>query len=606
MPRRSPPNSQFDLSNLNKAAIVGAHQDSNVDAKAAAPLNAGAAAAFCVVYCRVSSAKQMTEGDGLKSQERACRAYAQAKGYTVLAVFQDGLTGGTDARPGFVELLTFLDTWRSPQVPGAMQGEMIVLVDDIKRFARGVEVHFDLKAEVSRRGGRLESPNFKFEDTPEGKFVETVIAAQAELERNQNKRQVVSRMKARMEQGYWVFNPPPGYRFQAHRLHKRLLVPDGQRAQLAKEALERYAAGLLLTMSDIERFLTRSGFFGPDPERRSLSVRLTQIAGMLRNILYTGHVAYPPWGITLRKGQHEGLITLTTFERIQERLHERAAGRAPVPLVPGPAVPEQLPLRGLVRCNSCDRPLTGSLSRGQHGVRYPYYHCVFGNCPQYGKTIRAQALNDGFEQLLQGLTATDVTMAVVRAALLDEVGKRVGQQHERRHMARIEAEEIGRKIEDLGEKIELATSPAVLRILEGRVEQLAGRKLTLEAEAANDLGGGPTAEDAGTLFDAVASTLRSPYRTWKFGDVKTRRNVARAVFPDSIRYERGRGFGTPNYALPYRITTTLAGSSSLLVDPTGISWNEVIATLLWWRSFGRTGDSFPQPPSGISAALDGQ
>ncbi|MEM1275316.1 MAG: hypothetical protein AAGH74_02235 [Pseudomonadota bacterium] len=34
-----------------------------------------------VIYCRVSSAKQSSRGDGLASQETRCREYARYKGY---------------------------------------------------------------------------------------------------------------------------------------------------------------------------------------------------------------------------------------------------------------------------------------------------------------------------------------------------------------------------------------------------------------------------------------------------------------------------------------------------------------------------------------------
>ena len=40
-----------------------------------------------VIYCRVSGKKQKAEGSGLDSQEHRCRQYAEAKGYSVEAVF---------------------------------------------------------------------------------------------------------------------------------------------------------------------------------------------------------------------------------------------------------------------------------------------------------------------------------------------------------------------------------------------------------------------------------------------------------------------------------------------------------------------------------------
>lgn len=49
-----------------------------------------------VIYCRVSSTKQATEGHGLESQETRCRHHAETMGYEVEAVFPDDASGGGD------------------------------------------------------------------------------------------------------------------------------------------------------------------------------------------------------------------------------------------------------------------------------------------------------------------------------------------------------------------------------------------------------------------------------------------------------------------------------------------------------------------------------
>ncbi|MBL4761010.1 MAG: recombinase family protein, partial [Mariprofundaceae bacterium] len=61
-----------------------------------------------VIYCRVSGAKQIREGDGLGSQETRCREYARYKGYEVVKVFADNITGKAVERPAMIELLGFL------------------------------------------------------------------------------------------------------------------------------------------------------------------------------------------------------------------------------------------------------------------------------------------------------------------------------------------------------------------------------------------------------------------------------------------------------------------------------------------------------------------
>jgi site-specific DNA recombinase len=181
-------------------------------------------AASAVIYCRVSSIRQRLEGSGLESQEQRCRAYDEEKGYAVEAVFpDDDVSGGGDfmQRPGMVALLSYLD---------AQKGKpYVVIFDDLKRFARDTEFHLKLRREFSRRGATIECLNFRFEDTPEGKFIETVLAAQGELEREQNRRQVIQKMKARVESGYWVFRAPIGYRYVSARSGGgKVLVPDEQ------------------------------------------------------------------------------------------------------------------------------------------------------------------------------------------------------------------------------------------------------------------------------------------------------------------------------------------------------------------------------------------
>ncbi|WP_211318236.1 recombinase family protein [Pelagimonas varians] len=63
-----------------------------------------------VIYCRVSSLKQVNDGDGLASQETRCREYAASRNYDVLEVFSDVISGSTLERPGMKAMLLFLQS----------------------------------------------------------------------------------------------------------------------------------------------------------------------------------------------------------------------------------------------------------------------------------------------------------------------------------------------------------------------------------------------------------------------------------------------------------------------------------------------------------------
>ena len=152
-----------------------------------------------LIYCRVASKKQSTQASDLESQEHRCRQFAKEKGYQVDAVFPDAVfpddvSGGGDflKRAGMVALLAYLDA----------QGgaPYTVIFDDLKRFARDTEFHLRLRRELQLRNARVECINFNFEDSPEGKFFETIAAAQGQFEREQNTRQARQKMKAQVEQ----------------------------------------------------------------------------------------------------------------------------------------------------------------------------------------------------------------------------------------------------------------------------------------------------------------------------------------------------------------------------------------------------------------------
>lgn len=171
-----------------------------------------------VIYCRISS-KTQEEGHGLAGQELRCRQHAINKGYEVAAVFPDTITRGGDylKRPGMMALMNFVDAQPDER--------FVVVFDDLKRASRDTRTYLDLRDAFRDRGVGMECLNMKLGDTPEDEFIETIMAAQGALERKQNGRQVSQNMKARMEAGYWIHNPPVGYKYEVVKPHGKLLVP---------------------------------------------------------------------------------------------------------------------------------------------------------------------------------------------------------------------------------------------------------------------------------------------------------------------------------------------------------------------------------------------
>ena len=341
-----------------------------------------------VIYARVSGAKQVREGDGLASQENRCREYATYKDYDVVEVFKDDMSGKFERRPAMDRMLAFLRLHPKDSI--------VVIIDDISRFARNVQAHIALRETLSDAGGILESPSIEFGEDSDSRLVEHMLASVAQHQREKNAEQTSNRMKGRMMNGYAVFSAPIGYKYKKTGSHGKLLTCHEPLASIIKECLEGYASGRFASQADLKRFSEAQPEFPKD--RPTGQIRQQRVADMLNRVIYAGYIEHERWGITRRKGHHEALISLETFETIQERRNGKtiAAKR--------PDISEDFPLRGAVACACCDKPMTAYFAKSATGKRYPYYNCQTRDCPEYRKGIRAEKVDSGFETILRGLT----------------------------------------------------------------------------------------------------------------------------------------------------------------------------------------------------------
>lgn len=497
--------------------------------------NTGGSETKAIIYCRVSSAKQRIDGSGLESQEHRCRQYAAMKGYEVEAVFPDDVSGGGDfmKRPGMVALLSYLDAQ-----PGK---SYVVIFDDLKRFARDTEFHIKLRREFQMRGAAIECLNFKLDDTPEGKFVETIFAAQGELEREQNRRQVIQKMKARVERGYAVFQAPVGYRYATDRVHGKILVRSEPVASIVQEALEGYAMGRFRSQMEVKRFLDAQPEFPKDLPNGE--VRFFKVTRMLKRVTYAGYIEAPEWNVSRRKGHHEGLISYDAFLRIQKYLEQGARGAARKDFS------EDFILRGWVYCDECGKAMTACWSKGKTR-HYPYYLCDTPKCPAKRKSIPRAKIDDGFEAILRTLQPAPGLFALAKAMLSDAWEARIGEARRARDAALRQVKEIDNNVGELLDRLVDASSPTVVRAYEARIEKLEQEKLLLADRARRAL---PPPGKLEEFIELALGFLGNPCKIWENGSAQMRRAVLRLAFPEPLRYSLETGYRTPETAYPFKV-----------------------------------------------------
>jgi len=502
-----------------------------------------------VIYCRVSSTRQKIEGSGLESQEHRCRQFAALHGYEVEAVFPDDASGGGDfmKRPGMVALLTYLDAQPDKSY--------VVIFDDLKRFARDTEFHIKLRREFRARGASIECLNFRLEDSPEGQFVETIFAAQGQLEREQNRRQVIQKMKARLEKGYAVFQAPVGYRYERDRAHGKILVRDEPLASIVKEALEGFASGRFRSQSEVKHFLEAQPAFPKDLPNGE--VRFFKVTRLLRRTVYSGCVEAPEWGVSIRKGQHEGLVTFETFQRIQDILdgRKRPAARKDYNA--------DFPARGFIQCDDCGQPMTACWSKGKHR-HYAYYLCDTRSCPSRRKSVPRAKIEEGLEGILQSMQPTPGLFAMAKAMFIDIWNARLADAHVSQGMIKRQLRDVQKQIDSLMDRIVEAESTSVVKAYEKRIDALEREKIVL-AERALEI-----VPPKGRLEESIEHALTflsSPWNIWKNGSLAMRQAVLRLAFAEPLRYSGASGYRTPEMAFPFKVLAGISTSKCGLVEP---------------------------------------
>jgi site-specific DNA recombinase len=307
-----------------------------------------------VIYVRVST-KEQTENLSLPTQLKACEEYCNRHGFAVVERFiEQGESAKTADRTELKKLLTFCRTHRARV--------SFVVVYNLTRFAREKHDHFTLRAYLHGLGISLRSTTEPIDDTSTGKLMEGVLASFAQYDNDLKSERTKAGMKAAIERGRWTFVAPLGY-LNSPKYAGASLVPDPERAPLVRQAFIDFAAGRF-TKEEIRARLTAAGL----RNRAGRPVQPQTVVNMLRNPAYVARIEVRN-GLVAR-GDFEPLVDDATFYRVQAILDGRVAVTGP-----RPRNHPDFPLRGFLRCGSCNRPLTGSWSKGRTGGYYGYYHC---------------------------------------------------------------------------------------------------------------------------------------------------------------------------------------------------------------------------------------
>ena len=424
------------------------------------------------LYARVSSDRQDVDLS-VSAQLRALRDYAQKHGYLVAREYVDEAESGRIAdRPEFRKMI---DAAAKPSAPFR---EILVWKCSRLRVKREHAVAF--KSMLRRKGVRVVSITEHAADTPTGKLLEAIIESVDEFYSENLAQEVTRGMREAVSRGFWVTSYAPyGY--------KRVYVQDGPKKRPTLEidppsdAVVRRIFDMALqgkSILDVTKTLNVEGI----PTTNGKKWLKTTIHTMLANEAYTGAVV---WGIK-DKDKAEPVRVENAFPAIvSKREFQRAKKllgfRAPKKVNPRRASSPYL-LSGLLKCETCDTPLTGRFA--QSG-KYAYYLCQsnikLGKDACDTPTLNARRFEELVVAKIRSNILTEGNIRDLVKVVAEEMDGVASEQRERLRIIEEELEEVKRRLGRIWQVIE--TTDIEMADASERIKEHRDRKEKLEVAA---------------------------------------------------------------------------------------------------------------------------
>lgn len=430
-------------------------------------------------YVRVSSQRQVTEGDSLAAQqheiEQEVEFRKRREGWEVesLEFYVDaGRSAKDQNRPQLQRLKRDI----------AAEQIDVVICFKLDRITRSLKDFVDLWALFAEHHVDVVSLREKFDTSmPTGEAMVQLIMVFAQLERKMTAERTFSIMRDRADRGLWNGGYVLGYR--SIKEEPGRLQTDEEGADLVRRIFNLFEE--LGSCGAVTRRLSDLGVRLPSYRTRSEKLRggnlftKQKVIGILRNPIYLGQIR---WGDTVKENCHEAIISREQYDRVQVQIGKMLQRNMNLKKPKGRAYL----LSGLLRCH-CGAHMVGASAHGRSGKSF-YYVCTRQNHEggKYScKSPRVPA--EPLEKAILGRISEIGRMVESRNRIVQEALHCLGGESDRlrdaedlarRRLAQVHAE-IGRLVEvlkSLGTR-GLASVQMELERLEEEEEQIK-QKLT--------------------------------------------------------------------------------------------------------------------------------
>lgn len=494
-----------------------------------------------VVYIRVSSTEQV-DGASLEVQKKACIAFAENELNcdVIRPIFrEEGKSAKTANRPVLIEMLKYVQ---------AHKGEIdYAIFYDTSRASRDSDSYFGtVKAILNKYGVKTRYVMERgIDETPAGKLLEAIMVGMAEFENNLKSEKVHESMAERAKQGYWVTQPPIGFKIKVvmgdgnlvdsegrkNRVKfPKILVPDttirlGETLSISEKLAKIFRCFAEGNMSESEAYdmALSMGIKG----KNGKPITFGRFDDILRSPVYAGYnesEALLGKGVMV-KAKFDGLVSKEVYDRVQAILNSNKRDLMP-------KKKELYPLDGTLMCE-CGKPIHGDAPTDGSGCNVPRYYCRKGKGGTHGyQSVKANDIHEAFDNLLQEICPTEGMIRLFKEILKRTAVEKLGSVNialEANRKTETELDEQKTRILQLLVKGDIDKDEKDRLMLKTDEERLKLRQERMELEKQQSLNE--------TTIEYVCNFMNQPAKLWKDADLESKQALQKMMFPNGLHVD---------------------------------------------------------------------
>jgi site-specific DNA recombinase len=456
-------------------------------------------------YARLSDKDDRSSS--IPSQIKRIQEYCDRHSLNLLKVFiDDGKSGWTFDRPAFIDLEKSCKA--NPHVN-------FLIISHFDRFSRADPIDAMVKERQFRDKLKVkvlqvsESPDTDT-DTSTYQIIRFMQAFAANEERNRIVERVKTAMRFRMLQGRYCASAPFGYVNKRDEKGEAILKIDEGKAQIIRYIFKLYLAGH--KFEEIRKLATEKGF--------TVKGKVV-IQKVLSSPLYAGLInvpAYKNQPAKMVKAVHEPIVPEAMYWQVQERLSPKRFT---------PQKRDEVPLRGVLKCQHCGKLLTAAPSKSRSGKYYWYYFCNEDRKENYS----AIKVHERFDSILDEISINGAYFTRLKEKMFSSIQVMINTQTKDLMKITLQIRNTEQSIEDIETKyLEDNVSPATFKKVmvekKSTLSDLLAKKEILNLNATDYLG----------RLDDVMNKASSVRTLFEQMNLASKQRFIRQVFGSDIKY----------------------------------------------------------------------